>query len=249
MQSINLKAVITRPEKSGRILAQKLSNLGIPTICQPMFDYQKTADDKKIQTLLRTLEQPILIFVSAAAVEFANQITPLTLWPHVKVITVGKATTEAVKSMGLAATFPQQQNSEGLLALPELSDVKNRTIIIVRGDGGREILADTLQLRGANVHYVESYQRVWRTFGKNMCQQWRVQQINCIVITSNALLESVVHLLDKSDDFWQNTCLWIVASKRIADKAKKLKLLNVINANGASDQAITAALVNYGMNS
>jgi uroporphyrinogen-III synthase len=214
-----------------------------------MFDYQKTVNSEESQELLRSLQQPIVIFVSAAAAEFADKIRPLTLWPYSKVITVGKATTRIVQKLGLAATFPQQQDSEGLLALPELSAVKNKTIIIVRGDGGRELLAETLRQRGANVHYIESYQRIWRTFEKKICQQWRIKQINCIVITSNALLESVVHLLDKSDDFWQNTCLWVVASKRIADKAKQLKLQNVINANGASDQAITAALVNYGMNS
>ncbi len=249
MQRINLNVLITRPEKSGRVLAQNLAQLGIPTLCQPMFDYQKTANSEQVRILLRSLPQPILIFVSTAAVEFADKIIPLKQWPHTNVITVGEATTMTVKKMGLAAIFPQQQDSEGLLALPELNEVENQTIVIVRGNGGRELLAETLQQRGANVHYIESYQRIWRTFEKNICQQWRIKQINCIVITSNALLESVVHLLDKSDDFWQNTCLWIVASKRIADNAKKLKLQNVINANGASDQAITAALVNYGMNS
>ncbi|MFT5757726.1 MAG: uroporphyrinogen-III synthase [Alteromonadaceae bacterium] len=249
MQSINLKVLITRPEKPARVLAQNLAHLGISTICQPMFDYQKTASSEKTQALLRTFHQPILIFVSAAAVEFADKIMPLAQWPHTKIIAVGKATTMALKTLGVTVICPQQQDSDGLLALPELNAVKKQTIVIVRGDGGRELLADTLQQRGANVHYIESYQRIWRTFDKKICQQWRIKQINCIVITSNALLESVVHLLDKSDDYWQSSCLWVVASKRIADMATKFKLHNVINANGASDQAITAALVNYGMNS
>ncbi|NQZ81166.1 MAG: uroporphyrinogen-III synthase [Colwellia sp.] len=249
MTSINLKVLITRPEKSGRVLAESLSSIGISSICQPMFDFQKSNNFQHIQSLLESLKQPILIFVSTAAAEFANQISPLAQWPQTKIIAVGEATTKILYNFGLQASYPQQQDSEGILSLPELRKVTNQDIVIVRGDGGRELLAETLQQRGAHIHYIESYQRIWRTLDKKISQQWRVQQINCIVITSNALLESVVHLLDKSDNYWQSSCLWIVASKRIADHAKKLKLQNVVNANGANEQAITAALVNYGMNS
>jgi len=249
MPSINLKVLITRPEKSGRVLANNLLKLGIPSICQPLFDYQKVTIHAPIPPFLESLHEPIVIFVSAAAAEFADKIYPLTHWQPSKMFAVGAATTKVLARLGLKAACPLQQDSEGLLALPELKAVKNKDVIIVRGDGGRELLAETLQQREANVHYIESYQRKWRTLDKKISQQWHAQQINCIVVTSNALLECVINLTDKSDDYWQNTCLWIVASKRIADNARRMKLQHVVNANGANDQAITAALVNYGMNS
>jgi len=249
MTKISLNVLITRPEKSGRELAESLLKLGIATTCQPMFDYQKSTDTEQIPRLLQTLHQPIVIFVSVAAAEFAEQLYPLAQWQSAKTIAVGKATKTVLNKLAVEATCPEQQDSEGILSLPELSKITNQDIVIVRGDGGRELLAESLQQRGADVHYIESYQRIWRTLDKKISLQWRTQQINCIVITSNALLESVVHLLDKSDDYWQSSCLWVVASKRIADNAKKLKLQNVVNANGANERAIAAALVNYGMNS
>jgi len=249
MPSINLKVLITRPEKSGRVLASNLSKIGIPSICQPLFDYQKATAHAPIPTLLESLDEPIVIFVSAAAAEFADKMYPLIHWQPSKMLAVGTATTKVLAKLGFHAVCPQQQDSEGLLDLSELKTVKNKDVVIVRGDSGRELLAETLQQREANVYYIESYRRKWRTLDKKISQQWHAQQINCIVVTSNALLESIINLIDKSDNYWQNTCLWIVASKRIADNARRFNLQHVVNANGANDQAITNALVNYGMNS
>jgi uroporphyrinogen-III synthase len=68
------------------------------------------------------------------------------------------------------------------------------------------------------------------------------------VVTSNALLEHLAKLIKNSDSYWQKNCLWIVASQRIANNAKQLDLSHVINANGASDEAIITAitLTEYG---
>ena len=50
-------------------------------------------------------------------------------------------------------------DSEGLLALPELQNVAGMRVMIFRGDGGRELLGDTLKARGATVEYVTCYLR------------------------------------------------------------------------------------------
>jgi uroporphyrinogen-III synthase len=250
MPSNSKQVLITRPEKAGRALAQQLKGIGIKTQCQPFFDYQALASKTATQKLIEQHPQATLIFVSVAAVEFAHQTFNFSQWQQQCVIAVGSATKAALKALGINAISPELHTSEGLLTLNALSEknINGQSIIIVRGDGGREHLAEQLNLRGAKVHYLESYKKVWHQLTQSDVLQWKNQQINCIVITSNALLESIVHLIKNSDSYWQTTCLWIVASSRIAERAKQLGLLNIINANGANDQAMLSAITLYGKN-
>lgn len=242
MTNNNFKVLITRPEKSGRTLQSFLSTQGIEAHCQPFFDYQLNADNQQLLALQNQLNHPIIVFISVAAVEFAHQIMPLNLWQNKCIIAVGTATQIALKSIGLLAYTPEKHDSDGLLALPQLQDVQNQDVIIVRGNGGRELIAQELTLRGANVHYFESYRRIWRNYSQDLLESWRKKQINCIVVTSNALLQSVVSVIEHADDYWKEDCQWVVASARILDNAKEFGIRHVFNANGASDSAILTAL-------
>lgn len=228
-----------------------LKQQGIACVNQALFDYQALATSNTSKTLLTGVD--IIIFVSAAAVEFAHLSINAKNWQFGQVFAVGKATKKALQSLGVSHIItPNQENSEGLLALPALiQDITGKTITIVRGDGGREHLADTLIGRGAKVSYLESYQRVWRVLAKDISKQWHQQQINCIVITSNAILEKLVQLVLSPDeqsthqplaDYWRKKCVWVVASKRIADKAKELGLVNIVTSAGASEHELTETL-------
>lgn len=234
--------MITRPAHSGRILQQKLMQQGIAATCQPFFDYQAKDNLTQLQYLQANNNKAIIIFISVAAVEYAHQVLPLEQWHQHCVIAVGSATKSALQSLNIQAITPTRHDSDGILALPELTNVDGQHIIIIRGDGGRELLAEQLMLRGAKVDYFESYQRVWIKHSADLLDTWQQQQINCIIVTSNALLQSIVHLITDERSFWKTQCLWIVASARIAESARKHGIINVINANGANDQAIITAL-------
>ena len=245
-----LNVLITRPSKKAQALTLLLNKQGIACVSQPLFDYQPLADYKQSKILLTTAD--IMIFVSVAAVEFAHTNVAATHWQYQHIIAVGKATKAALQSLSLENILcPSQENSEGVLALSLLKEkLSRKNITIVRGNGGREHLAIELNKRGATIRYLESYQRVWRTFPKDIDKQWYQQQINCIVVTSNALLEKLVQLTKASNieavndtiTHWRNDCIWLVASKRIADYAKQLGLVNVIQSNGANEQAISTTL-------
>jgi len=248
--------LITRPEDKGRQLAQQLKTIGVNSTCQSFFDYQLYTDQEKILSQLTTYSPSIIIFVSVAAVTFAHQALPIAEWQKgdVQFFAVGQATKQALSGCKINNILcPEQQNSEGLLQLDELTQVSGKNILIVRGDGGREHLKECLSERGAKVGYLESYQRLWRTFDDVIVKQWQERQINAIVITSNALLQRIVEIITAfldtlpSEDKliftrWKNNCLWIVASERIANSAKTLGLMKVINAQGANDKAIINAL-------
>jgi len=248
--SKKLNVLITRPTKKAQAVAESLATIGIACVNQPLFDYQPLADLKTSEKLLTNAN--IIIFVSVAAVEFAQTAFAAQNWRYQHIIVVGRATKAALEQLGIENILcPQQENSEGLLTLPELNkNFYEESITIVRGNGGREHLATYLKEHGAKVNYLESYQRVWRTFTEDIAKQWFKQQINCIVVTSNAILEKLVQLTvgqaqsdtQQSVEYWQEQCLWIVASQRIAATAKQFGLSHVIISNGASESAITTTL-------
>ena len=245
-----LHLLITRPEKQGLILMKKLADNKLEACCQPLFDYQTKQVPAEIKRTLTTAPKnnelhTIVIFVSVAAVEYANELLPLKHWQVKNFLTVGEATQKALLALDITANCPKIHDSEGLLSLPELSniEIKNKAVIIVRGDGGRELIAETLKKRQAQVRYFESYQRVWRKLPGNIVQQWQAKQINAIVVTSNAALEKLTELLlINKNAYWQTNCLWLVASQRIADNAIRLGLTQVINSQGANDEAILSCL-------
>lgn len=246
----NLKLVITRPQKQGLHLQQALQQVDIAAICQPLLDYQTATSPQAIRQQTQHFQPDIIIFISVAAVNFADQALALKHWIHdnQRVIAVGQTTQQALFDKNISAICPQQHTSEGVLLLPELSatNLCQKNVLIVRGDGGRELMAEQLSQRGAKVEYLESYQRIWLNFTQSLSDKWRKENITGIIITSNELLKRVVDLVDISDNYWQNTCLWIVASDRIMQTAQQLGLHNVINTNGANDQAIITTLLTMG---
>jgi len=246
-----LNVLITRPIKKAQALTKSLATIDIACVNQPLFDYQPLADNQTSKNLLT--QANIVIFVSVAAVEFANKAFAAQHWRYQHIIAVGSATKASLQLLGISHVIcPQQENSEGLLALPELNKkLCNEPITIVRGNGGREHLAKHLNELGAKVNYLESYQRVWRTFAEDIGKHWFKQKINCIVVTSNAILEKLVQLTFKKHEqhntqllteYWRNQCLWVVASQRIANTAKLFGLTRVVISDGASENAIITTL-------
>ena len=133
------------------------------------------------------------------------------------------------------------ETSEGLLALTELQSSANKQCLIIRGNGGRELLKQQLELKHAKVAYNEVYKRQWLILSaKQTIDKWRKDEINCIVITSSELLNKTLALVADID--WANSCYWIVASARIAEQAKTQGLVKVINAQGASHKHIYQAM-------
>jgi uroporphyrinogen-III synthase len=242
-----LKVLITRPEAKAQQLASLLNEQDISNTCQALFDYQAYASAEQINNSLNNAN--ILIFVSVAAVNFAHATTPLTDNPLRTIFAVGNATKQALYAIGITKVLSppaQQEHSEGLLNLTELAAVSGQKVVIFRGNGGREHIADTLTQRGASVSYIESYQRIWRTLPKNIAIQWQAKKINCIVVTSNDILSVLYKYLastvDSTDHYWQNECLWVVVSERIEQNARVLGLTQVINTHSANSQRLCDTL-------
>jgi len=168
-----------------------------------------------------------LIFVSPAAAEHGVPQLPPS-WRDLPRLAVGAATADALADAGWPNTpCPDLENSEGLLALPTLATVRDEQIAIVRGDGGRELLASTLRERGAVVRYLEVYRKCALT-PDQIAQLQTITANPVIVVLSSVEALSRLCAIIPTDRLRALTL--VVTSARIAEQATRLHLSHQVAA-------------------
>lgn len=149
--------LVTRPRHQSAELVQAISDAGGRAVEFPVIDIAPRSP-AAIAAELDTLPAPdIAVFVSRNAVEHGIDAVP----PGCRIAAVGDATAAAVAAAGRHADIVPASgyDSEALLAEAALDSVAGLHVRIVRGNGGRELLGDTLRDRGAQVHYLAVYER------------------------------------------------------------------------------------------
>jgi uroporphyrinogen-III synthase len=190
----------------------------------------------------------IAIFISANAVTKAmNGILARRALPsRLKLATIGKGSARELERLGFRVDIypPKTFNSEALLELPELQEVASKRIVIFRGEGGRELLADTLTARGALVEYAEVYRRVQPDADvTELMRRWARGEIDLVVVTSNEGLRNLFDMVGKLGQQWLRNTPLVVISARTAELAKELGFKHpAIVAEEAGDQAIVSAI-------
>ena len=156
-----LGIVVTRPARQAGAFAQKLAALGATPIAWPAIVILPPDDPAPLARVHATLDRyDLAFFISANAAEYGAP--PVGRWPaRLSAYAPGPGTAEALAGVGVSgARIPATSfDSDGLLALPELADVRGKRVIIFRGSGGREQLAEVLARRGATVESVDCYRR------------------------------------------------------------------------------------------
>ena len=159
-----LKIVVTRPRDQAGPLARRIEQAGGTPLVFPLLDISTVQDATVLREQIARLAQfNLAIFISPNAVHYGISAIRAAgeLPPYIKIATVGQGSAKALRESGIAQVIAPTErfDSEGLLALPELQNVAGWHVMIFRGDGGRELLADTLKARGATVEYATCYQR------------------------------------------------------------------------------------------
>lgn len=233
----NLKGyavLVTRPRDQAAGLCAAIGAQGGKAILAPMILIRPISDRKRCGTVIDRLDSyDSVIFISRNAVEFAieqikrhkKKLTDQTIYA------VGVGTAACLREQGFpnVATPRGEFSSEGLLELDGLqaNNIRGARILIFRGAGGREHLAQTLQSRGAEVDYGEVYERIVpdiRIADALAAANVSVPDIG--IITS---LEGLTNFADKIDeeglDLLFDMPLMVVGS-RIAMEVEKLGFTN-----------------------
>ncbi len=244
-----LGVLVTRPEHQAGPLCQWIERHGGIVIRCPALVIREPRDWAPALAIFdRLTDYDLAIFTSANAVDRA--LPPILerggFPPRLDIAAIGQATARALARHGVTRCLQPEQDftSEALLALPRFQRIASQAIVIVRGEGGRELLAETLIAHGAKVDHAEVYRRERPTVDATaLLERWVRGEIGAVVVTST---ESLLNLFDMlgvaGQDYLRQTPM-IAVSARIVQTAANLGCHHLLLAQEASNAAITAALL------
>lgn len=217
-------------------------------------DTEKKTHYHRIKSLVMDVDHyQHAIFVSRNAAALAAGWLDY-YWPMlptgINYYAVGDKTGRALHSLGLhvgrEVQIPlQRMDSEGLLQLPSLSDVQGEKVVIFAGQGGRALLADTLNSRGAEVDRCELYQRKLQArYQREIKTLVKEGRVDSLLVHSGELLNNIITLM--GEDWEQLLPLPIVVpGPRLAAIADKKGFLQVVEAVSASGSSMAEALLEW----
>lgn len=238
--------LVTRPARQAAGLVAQLAALGARPLVFPAIVILPPADTAALERVHTALDRyDIAVFVSANAVEYG--VPAAGRWPaRLRAFAPGPGTAAALAAAGVhGATIPATTfDSEGLLALPALRDVRGKRVAIFRGDGGREVLGDTLRERGAHVDYVGCYRRAAPESGiEGLAQALREGRVHAFTFTSSEGLGNLWTLFDDDTRERARRLPFFVPHPRIAERARGMGLTTVVTPG--ADAGLIAGLLEW----
>jgi uroporphyrinogen-III synthase len=160
--------VITRPSGQADTLARRIAAIGREPIVFPLLEIQALHDPVALKAALSCLADFAMVaFVSPNAIDATCALRPE--WPpHIMFAVMGEGSRNALARHGITpanATIvspgnPARTDSGTLLEALDLNRLKGRRVLVIRGESGREFLADRLREAGVDVTQVPAYRRV-----------------------------------------------------------------------------------------
>lgn len=248
-----LSVLLTRPAAQAVAVADAIMARGGNVVSLPLLEIVPVTERiavERLKTFIMALDNyDVAIFISTNAATLGVEWIE-NYWPQlpagIEAYAVGPGTAEILRQLSWPVHCADTGvTSEDLLALTGLQNVTGKRIALFRGQGGRELIAETLRERGARVDYLELYTRHVPAYTpEDVLQKIDQHGINVVVTTSMQILDSFLTLLGptiESSTMLQNLCV-IVPSQRVREYAHAAGLVNAIDAGGADDQALLRTL-------
>lgn len=226
---ISERLLVTRFSPHAETLANKLNEVGCFAIAQPLLTVEPLSDLAALNRFI-SADYDLVIVVSGNAVKYTNQQVA-GHWPNVQYLAVGKSTKKALQKVTQQVVLSplHRFDSEGLLDLDVLDDVRGKKILILRGEGGRDLLEKALSKRGAKVDFFQTYKRINIALnGQKLVNNWQQALINGAIISSIEILNRLFILVPIKHKNWLSDLIFYVPSQRVADQALYLGAKKVV---------------------
>ncbi len=250
-----LRVLVTRPEHQAENLIQLLQAEGAEPVPFPLLQIEPITETSSGFHILKQQIMDLdlfqhLIFVSPNAANFGCDWID-QYWPQLPVgiqwLAIGKKTAETLSNFGIDAYHSSLgYDSEALLESPALQNIAGEKVLIMRGEGGREKLAEELRARGAEVSYAELYRRSCPDHNNNDILQALQPSPDYIMISSGEGLNNLLNLAKQTIQLSADSlrqCHLVVPSERINKEARQAGFNKITTASGPDDQAMLKALM------
>ena len=241
--------LVTRPADQSAGLARLVRDAGGLPILFPALEIEPLAEAAGAPVLDQLPQLDLVVFISPNAVRMAM--------PHIqkkgglparaKVAVIGPGTVAELKKFGVRNIISPLEGFDSEALVGELSAVPlaGSRVLIFRGQGGREFLADALRSRGATIDYLECYRRVRpdRDMRELMSQPGR-DGVKACTATSASIVENLFEMAGAAGHAWLCAVPFFVPHPRVA-VAAFFRGVRIVFVAGNGDEALVAAAQNW----
>ena len=240
---------VTRPAAQCGSLADAILARGGEALVFPLIRIEPVTDSAELRAVRAQLPGfDLVFFVSPNAIRLGiAALGGREGWPAgLPVSTVGAGSRAALETLGFDRVIAPREgaDSEAVLALPEFSaaSLAGKRLLIVRGDGGRDLLGQEAAGRGAEVHYLSCYRRLAPDGGADaLLTPARNGTLSALTATSSEALGNLSGLLGPDGLATLCDVPVFVPHWRIAERARSLGFSTVIE-TGAGDRGLLSGL-------
>ena len=241
----SIRALVTRPQVQAQSLAEAIRSRQGHAWVLPMLTIAPVTETPQMRSLLLELDQFDKVIVTSQHAAHYGLTLIDQYWPQLPVATdwfaIGPQTANTLSYYGIDVKTPSESmDSEALLNLNDLSSVRQQKILIIKGKGGRTLMADTLKARGAIIEQLETYERKSPDYTTNpLPDVLRKKRINTVLCASGETVTNLLNFLPESE---MPQLSLVVPSQRIASAFAALPFRQVTVSEGAGNKAVLAAL-------
>jgi len=237
--------LVTRPAHQAENLSRLIEEWGGVAFRFPTLAIVPLDNSCTIQNTLAHLDKyQWLVFISANAVtmhSYYSDGVKIEQFKSVRIAAIGKATALALAQAGLPVDLVPESgyNTEALLAMPQMQQMKGQSCLIIRGEGGREELATTLRSRGATVEYLDVYKRIIPALDSSQVSLLLAHdKLDVITATSGDALQNLLIMLEEKNHQQLFEVPLVVISNRIRQIAADMGFKRIAVTSSPSDAAI-----------
>jgi uroporphyrinogen-III synthase len=248
--------MVTRPVEQAQTLISAIEQRGGQVVFAPMIAIEPLVNEAATLAIKQLAEYDVVIFISKNAAEqgFKKISAAKQGLDKLAVFAVGVGTAGRLRELGIAEVHaPKSEfSSEGLLKMPGLSahEINGKRVLIIRGAGGRELLAQALQQRGAQVDYCEVYARVVPdTRLTEVLRASKIAAPDIVIITSPEALTNLAEKIDQEGLHVMYDVPLMVVGERTAQEVERLGFtLEPVMVDNPGDHSVIEALVRWAAN-